>query len=271
MLTWIILVPLGAYLALVLLVYLTQHRMVYFPTREIEATPRDAGLAYEDVELVAADGVKLSAWFVPAGPDAPVVLLCHGNGGNIGHRVESVRILHDLGLSVLLFDYRGYGQSEGRPTEAGTYLDADAAWNYLTRTRGVRPSDVIVQGRSLGAAVAAHLAAEQTPRALILESAFTSMPDLGRQLYPFLPVRLLCRFRYDTLQAVRAVRCAVLVVHSPQDDIVPYDHGRRIYEAANEPKQFLQITGTHNDGIFVSGRLYTEGLEGFLDACRPKP
>ena len=246
------------------MLYFLQSKLIYYPTREIEVTPAAAGLAYEQVALRAADAVLLGAWFVPAEDARGTVLFCHGNAGNISHRLDSIRIFHDLGLSVLIFDYRGYGTSEGKPSEQGTYLDAEAAWAYLTEARRVGPSRIIVFGRSLGGAVAARLAADKAPAGLIVESAFTSIPGLGRELYWFLPVRWICRFRYATAEYVRKINCPILVVHGREDEIIPFRHGERIFEAARRPKRFLAISGGHNDGFLVSRDVYQAGLEQFL-------
>jgi hypothetical protein len=169
-------------------------------------------------------------------------------------------------LSVFIVDYRGYGQSEGRPTEQGTYLDADAAWRYLVEERQVPPSEIVLFGRSLGGAVASWLAQNYTPRALILESTFTSIADVGAASYPFLPVRLLSRLQYNTLKRMPDIDCPVLIVHSPEDRLIPYAHGRRLFEAAQEPKEFLTIKGGHNDGFIISAQAYEAKLEEFIRA-----
>ncbi|MBM4032615.1 MAG: alpha/beta hydrolase [Planctomycetes bacterium] len=240
------------YCALCVLLYLTQSRLVYFPFREIEGTPRSLGLNYEEVKLRASDGVELSAWFIPRERARGTVLFCHGNAGNISHRLGVISMFHELGFAMLIFDYRGYGASQGSPTERGTYLDAEAAWNHLTNERKVPPQRIVLFGESLGGAVAAWLAKERTPGALVLQSTFTSLPDIGARLYWWLPVRLLSRFRYDARSHVRQAKCPVLVAHSPQDEIVPYALGRQLFEAANEPKEFLQLSGSHNDGLLPS-------------------
>ena len=261
-----LLIPIGLCVALLALVFFFQPRLVYFPTRAIEMTPAAIGLAYEAVRFQAADGIELAGWFVPAEGARGVALFCHGNAGNISHRLDTLQILHRLGLSTLIFDYRGYGQSEGRPTERGTYLDAEAAYHYLVQQRAVDPGEIIIWGRSLGGAIASWLAQEHTPRALILESTFTSVPDIAAHLYPFLPVRLLSRFRYDTLGHVSRVSCPILVVHSRDDEMIPFSHGRRLFEAAGEPKEFLEIRGSHNEGFIVSADWYEERIASFLAA-----
>lgn len=256
-----------AYLGLLAAVYLGQAHLLYFPnipSRALTASPGDIGLAYEDVELTTADGVRLHGWWIPHPQPRAALLHLHGNAGNISHRLELIRIFHDLGLSVLIFDYRGYGVSEGKPDEAGTRRDALAAWRHLTEVRGIAPGDIVLHGQSLGAALAARLAGQVQPGALILESAFTSVPDLAAELYPWLPARRLARYDYATLVDLGAVRCPVLVVHSPDDEIVPYAHGRRLYEAAPGPKEFLTLRGDHNMGFLLSGRVYVDGLDRFL-------
>jgi fermentation-respiration switch protein FrsA (DUF1100 family) len=262
-LMWV-LVPVTVYLAFLFYLYLSQSHMLYFPVRQVSRSPAAVGLDYEEVALVTADGLTLSAWFVPAEQRRGVLLFCHGNAGNISHRLDSIRIFHQIGLDVLIFDYRGYGQSDGNPSEQGTYLDVEAAWSYLVTQRQVDPGDVVLFGRSLGGPVAAWLAQEHNPGALILESTFTSAPDLGAKLYPYVPVRLLLRYKYNTLSYLSEVRCPVLVVHSRDDELIPFQHGVDLYEAAPGPKSFLEIRGPHNEGFIVSGKLYQDGLEDAL-------
>ena len=252
------------YLALVAFVYVRQPKMLYFPTSEIEQTPAAIGLSFDEVNLKTADGLTIAAWHIPA-PDARAVLLfCHGNAGNISHRLDSIRIFHDLGLSVLIFDYRGYGRSEGEPTEKGTYLDAEAAWNFLVKEKGIDPARMVIFGRSLGSAVAAELAMRRKAGALIIESGFTSIPDLGRKYYPYMPVSLITRFHYATIDKVSSLALPKLFIHSPEDEIIPYDQGMRLFEKAAEPKEFMKLRGDHNEGYLLSGELYINGLQQFI-------
>jgi hypothetical protein len=244
-----------------------QPNLLYFPdmpTREIVATPGAIGLDYEPLTLTTSDAEKLDAWFIPADPARGVVLFFHGNAGNISHRLDSIRLFHELGLSVLIFEYRGYGQSTGRPTEKGTYRDADAAWQYLVEQRGIPPEAIILFGRSLGAAIAAELATRQDPAAVILESGFTSVPDIAAELYPWLPVRWLSRYRYDSRKLLANIHSPVLIAHSRDDEIIPYSNGEQLFAAANEPRQFLELRGGHNDGFIVSGMAYIQGLDSFI-------
>ena len=268
-----ILVVVAGYCLLVAVVYLMQGRMLYLsnvPGRALAMTPADAGFEYQDVAIETSDGVTLHGWFI-AGQSSRVLLFFHGNAGNISHRLDSIGQFRALGLSVLIIDYRGYGQSAGRTTESGIYRDAAAAWRYLTDDRGIAASDIIVFGRSLGASVASQLAARRQPLALIVESAFTSVPDIAQDLYPWLPARWLSRLRHATREHVRDVRCPVLVIHSRDDEIIPFQHGESIFASANEPRTLLQLRGTHNDGFLYDERTYMDGLRTFLgslDAAR---
>ncbi len=255
-------------------VYFMQPGMIFFPDipgRELVTTPKSIGLDYEDVELVTDDGTRIHGWFIPDNKvfdtqKQATLLFLHGNAGNISHRLDSIKLFNNIGLNILIIDYRGYGQSTGKPGEAGTYQDAEAAWHYLTATRGIKENKIIVFGRSLGGSVAAWLASQHTPAALIVESSFSSVPSMGQRIYPFLPVRLLSRFQYNTKEYVKAINCPVLVAHSRDDDIIPYQEGRDIFNAAHEPKSFLQMQGGHNDGFIISGSSYINGLDLFIKA-----
>jgi fermentation-respiration switch protein FrsA (DUF1100 family) len=274
-----LLVLLVAYLLLCLLVYAGQSWLVYFPSRHLGLTPADLGLAYAEADIQTEDGVRLHGWAVPRQGAGAWVLHCHGNGGNISGRLDLVKLLHDLGCNVLVFDYRGYGRSQGRPSEEGLRRDAEAAWRYLTQTLGIPSGQIVLMGESLGGGVAARLAARHRPAGLILQSTFTSAVDLGAEVYPFLPVRLLCRHRYPVAEYVRSLDCPKLILHSPQDEIVPVRHGRRLFEVAAEPRQWLEIQGGHNQSYLERGPDYRQALRGFIagavgeraDAARPEP
>jgi len=257
----------GVYVALLLYAYLRQTGMMYrpeLPSRALTGTPLDIGLTYEDVWPRAEDGVRLHGWYVPAAAARATILYFHGNAGNISQRLDSIRIFHDLGLSVLIFDYRGYGRSDGRPSEAGMQRDALAVWRHLVEDRGVAPRRLVYLGRSLGAAMAAWLAARRPPAALIVESTFTSVPDLAADYYWWLPARRLARFEYCTRDYLAAACCPVLVAHSRDDEIIPFRHGQALFAAAPEPKQLLQLRGSHEDNFLVSGEHYMRGLDAFL-------
>jgi fermentation-respiration switch protein FrsA (DUF1100 family) len=256
------------YAGIAALIYFRQSSLIYYPNiagRGLSASPQQIGLAFEDVELLTSDGVRLHGWFVPSAEARGTLLFFHGNAGNISHRLDSIAIFNRMNLDVFIFDYRGYGQSEGGVSEAGTYRDAEAAWSYLVETRGIEASKIIVFGRSLGASIAAWLASRQKPGALILESSFSSVPSMAQRLYPFLPVRWLANFSYDTRQYVSRLACPLLVVHSRDDEIIPYAEGRLVFDAAPANKQFLDIRGGHNDGFLVTGKAYSDGLGRFID------
>jgi len=253
-----------AWVGLCLLLYLLQPKFVYFPYSTLEATPKDAGLVYEDVTLTIKDNQKINGWFVPHPSPRATLLFLHGNGGNISHRLEKLSIYNQLGLAVFIIDYRGYGSSTGKPSEQGTYLDAEAAWNYLTKDKAIPGNNIIIYGESLGGGVAVWLASQYQSKALIVESAFTSIADVGGHYYPYLPVKLLARIKYPSDERIKAVQCPVLFIHSPFDDIVPYKFGRQLFELANEPKSFLDIAGDHNGGFSQSGEIYINGLDKFL-------
>lgn len=253
------------YVSVVGLLYIFQERLLYFPTGRLIATPESAGLPFEEVWLKTEDGVMLSGWFVPAEGSQRVLLFFHGNAGNISYRMDSMAQFHRMGLNVFIIDYRGYGQSEGRPTEAGTYLDAEAAWRYLTEQRGFLPEQIIIFGRSLGGGVAAWLAAQHPPQLLILESTFTSIPDMAARQFPFLPVRQLSRLQYNTQARLAHINVPVLIIHSPADKVIPYHHGRALFEAAGRPKTFLELRGGHNDGFLVSADTYETKIKQFIE------
>lgn len=267
LLLWLLL----AYAMLVMVACAFQGRLLYLPHvggREYLATPQDRGLEYEPVTLGTEDGLRLDAWWVPARTSRGGLLFLHGNAGNISHRLASIEQFHRLGLSVLILDYRGYGRSEGSPSEAGTARDARAGWRWLRDTAGLPPGEIVLFGRSLGAAVAANLAGdlkgEVRPAALILESPFRSVPELAQRLYPILPARWLSRFDYDTAAYVAQSEAPVLVIHSREDDIIPFAEGEAVHAAASEPKRMLVIDGSHNTGFLESEAVYLAGIEAFL-------
>jgi hypothetical protein len=265
MLKFILFVAAG-YVVLVVLVYFMQGRMVYLaevPGRTLTMIPADIGLTYQDVSIETTDGVTLHGWFI-SGQSSQVLLFFHGNAGNISHRLDSIRQFHSLGLSILIIDYRGYGQSAGRTTEMGMYRDADAAWRYLIESRGIVANDIVIFGRSLGGSVASRLASENQPLALIVESSFTSIPDIAQDLYPWLPARWLSRLNHATREYVRDVRCPILVIHSRDDEIIPFRHGETIFASANEPRTLLTLRGGHNDAFLIDESAYVEGLRTFL-------
>ena len=257
----------GAYGLLLVSIFFYQPRLLYYPnvpSRNVDVTPASVGLDFEPIQFSTSDGVTLDGWFVPKDGASHVLLFFHGNAGNISHRIESLQAFHALGFASLIFDYRGYGRSDGKPSEHGTYRDAEAAWRYLTVERKILPRHIVLLGRSLGAAVAARLASQHAPAVLVIESTFTSLPDLAAEIYWFVPARLLARYQYPVARYLRAITSPVLVVHSRDDEVIPFAHGQRLFEAANAPKRFLEIRGTHDGGFYETGQDYTEALTTFL-------
>ncbi len=255
----------AVYSAFVLLVYFGQSRLVYFPEKQLSNTPGAIGLAYATVSIPVSDGETLHGWWMLV-PDAKgTVLFFHGNAGNISHRINYLTMFKRLGYSTLLFDYRGYGQSSGTPSESGTYRDAQAAWQYLIETKGIAPERIVLFGESLGGAVASWLAAREKPGLLVLASTFTSVPELAAEIYPFLPVRWISRFEYNTLASLQLVSCPVFIAHSPDDDIIPFRHGQRLFQAAPQAKQFLPLEGSHNTGFIFMQPVWIKSLGAFID------
>ena len=255
------------YIGLSGMLYFLQDRMVFLPHlpgRGLDATPEAIGLRFEDALIDTADGERLHGWFVPASEARGTLLFFHGNAGNISHRLDSLRIFNRLGLNVLMVDYRGYGQSSGEPSETGTYRDAQAAWDWLL-ARGVAPERIVIFGRSLGGAIGAWLASRPNvePAGLIVESSFTSGVDMARRLYPWLPARLITRLKYPVREYIATTTAPVLVVHSRDDEIIPFDMGRALFDAAPEPKSFVELRGDHNAGFWLSRESYVPALDAF--------
>jgi len=244
--------------------YFQQPSMIFYPMSRLNATPTNWGLQYEDVALQTSDGTRLHGWYLPRADSDRVLLFFHGNAGNISHRGESVAIFHRLGLNVFIIDYRGYGQSEGKPSEAGLYDDARTAWQYLIGTKGFGKKDIIIFGRSLGGVVATNLAAEVQPGALIVESIFSSAKDMASVAFPVISYLIPLRFQFDSEERIQQVTSPLLVLHSREDDIIPYRLGEKVFQAANEPKTFVTMQGDHNSGFLTSQPDYEQALEEFL-------
>jgi len=285
-----------AYAAVVVLVFAFQSRLVFYPEigREVAVTPQTYGLKFEPVEIRTTDGETLQGWWVPVEEPRGTVLLFHGNAGNISHRLDYLMMFHRMRYTTLIVDYRGYGKSTGSPSEEGTYRDAEAAWEYLRGARGVRQQDLVIVGESLGGAVASRLAAKMSlipfpspegrrgadgaplhkgegsgvragPRAVVLLSTFTSATDLGAQIYWFLPVRLISRIGYDSAENLKRIKAPVFIAHSRDDEVIPYSHGRRLFELAAEPKAFVEMSGGHNAGFIFVRPEWAAQLAAFLE------
>jgi fermentation-respiration switch protein FrsA (DUF1100 family) len=249
------------------LLLLFETRFIYFPSRGYDATPSGLGLAHEDVWLTTEDGVRIHGWYLPVPGARWVTLVSHGNAGNISHRLDRALLLQArLQSSVFLYDYRGYGASEGSPDEAGTYRDARAAYRYLAEVKQVKAAELVLFGESLGSAVSLELALARPAAALVLEAPFTSVRDVARTTI-FAPFAPFVRTRYESLARVSRLRMPLLVVQGDRDEIVPPAQGRRLFDAAPEPKRYFAIPGAgHNDTYLVGGEAYWRTIADFLDA-----
>lgn len=266
----LLLLAAGIYAGFAMHLYLSQDRQLFFPERQVQITPDQIGLPYDTVQLQSTDGVTLHGWYISAAarPRATVLYL-HGNTGNIGNCLESARQLVLLGMNVLLIDYRGYGDSTGTPSEQGMYQDAEAAWRYLLETRHANPQEIVVYGHSLGGAVASWLAVQHTPGSLIVEAAFTSLPESAADHYPWFPVRWLVHYHFDTEGSLSAVHCPVLIVHSVDDEVIPYSHGLRLFDAVKGSKSLLELQGGHNDAAHNNPLEYIRGVDNFITRYMP--
>jgi hypothetical protein len=260
----LVIIAVATYVAVCILVCVFERHLIYFPTRDYDATPRDIGLDFETVSFNAADGVTLTGWYVVNNDATHTILFCHGNAGNISHRLTTIQALHQLGYNVFIFDYRGFGRSAGSPSEQGLYADARAALRYLTETRGQATDKIVFCGRSLGGAVAIELATHHPPPALVVESTFTDLADVGRIHYPFLPVRWILRERFASIERIAGLTCPKLILHGTDDTLIPIKLGRKLFNAASEPKQFIETPGGHNEAGFTYTNAFTGKLGEFL-------
>ncbi|MFQ5651573.1 MAG: alpha/beta hydrolase [bacterium] len=255
------------FIALLLLLRLFENRLVFYPFKYPQGTwhPEWFGLQVEDCTFTAPDGANLHGWFVKNDSALATLLWCHGNAGNITDRLDNLRQLAKLPLQIFIFDYRGYGKSEGSPHEAGVYLDAEAAYDYLISRDEVTKDRMIIFGRSLGGAVAVDLATKRACAGLILESTFTHAKDMARVAFPGLPVKYIMKSRFDSVSKIKQIEAPVFFIHGTADRTVPFELGRQLYAAANQPKAFWQIEGAdHNDTYLVAGREYFDRLFEFV-------
>jgi uncharacterized protein len=269
--TWsLVLLVAVVYVLILVLLRVNEHRLIYFPgsQRSLLVPPTSLGLSVERVTLPTEDGLTLAGWVIPAGQDSSGLwlLICHGNAGNLSEFDRPVHYsgLRELGLHLLAFDYRGYGESEGGPTESGLYKDADAAYRYLREQRGVPAERIIVFGHSLGSAVAVDLASRVPVGGVILEGALTSVVDRGQELYPYIPVRWIAGTKFASIDKISKVAVPKLFLHATGDEVIPLAHGRRLYQAAPPPKTFVELRGGHGDAFDVDSATYFGSIEHFL-------
>ena len=258
-----ILIIIAALLLLFFFIRFLEYKSTYYPFRSIEYTPRDIGLNYEDLTLTTKDGARIFGWFIPSELSRAVIIFCHGNGGNISHRLEKIVMLNRLNLDVLIFDYRGYGMSEGRPSEKGLYLDTEAVYEYLVNDRKISPRSIVGYGESLGGAVIIDLASKQKLGGLIIESSFTSVPDIAKKVAPFIP-GFVYKSRFDALSKIKVVETPKLIFHSVNDEIIPFEHGERLFNNAGGQKKFVRMQGGHNDAFLVSKDLFMTEIDLFI-------
>ena len=236
---------------------------IFFPTKDIDFIPSDIGLEFKDIYFDTKDGLTLNGWFIPHQDSSLTLLFFHGNGGNISGRLDKIRILHEAKVNIFIIDYRGYGRSQGVPTEKGVYIDSDSAYDYLTTKENVRAEDIVIYGESLGAAVAVELAGRQRAAGLILEGGFSSGRDIGKIIYPYLPKALLPNV-LDSATRIEEITIPKLFIHSKDDEVVPISLGKKLFSAAPVPKEFVEITGLHDSGFRESQERYTSSIIGFI-------
>ena len=241
-----------------------ERKGIYYPTKEIELTPIDVGLKYDDVFFNTDDGLKLNGWFIPVENPRGTLLFCHGNAGNISHRIEIIKVFNKLDLNVFIFDYRGYGRSHGNPTEEGLYRDAQAAYKHLVSRKNIDKDSIVIYGKSIGANVGIDLASKVKVGVLISESGFSSAYDMGRKLFPYFPIKWIITIKYDALTKIKNIPIPKLIIHSKDDEIVPFKLGKKLFEAASPLKEFYQMQGGHNEAFFMAREEYIIRINNFL-------
>jgi len=252
-----------AIILFVVYVRFLEETSIFYPTRSLTSTPKNVGLDYEDVYFKTQDGIKLNGWFVKAPRARNTLVFFHGNAGNIGDRLDKISLFNKFGVNVFIVDYRGYGKSEGKPSEKGIYRDAAAAYDYLIARPDVTPESLIIFGVSLGGVVAVDLAANKKAACLIVDSTFSSAADIAKVIYPFVPSFLL-KTKMDSMLKIQGVSVPKLFMHSRQDMTVPFELGKKLFDAANAPKEFVEIQGGHDDGYSISSEKYWSAIGVFL-------
>lgn len=237
---------------------------IFFPYKEVSMYPKDIGLSYEDIYFTTEDDILLNGWFI-RNPDARKTLLFfHGNAGNISHRLGKISLFYPLGFNIFIIDYRGYGKSKGRPSEQGIYADARAAYDYLLTRKDIDKNKILAYGASLGGVVAIDLAIHRSLAGLIVNSCFSSAADMAKRIFPFIP-SFLIRTEMDSISKVSRIYIPKLFFHSPEDDIVPFDLGKKLFDAAAEPKKFVETKGDHNSGYEASSSIITNAINYFFN------
>ncbi len=259
-------ITLMIFIGLYALVRYLECTAVFFPSKVFQADPSQMSLPYEDVYFKTSDGITLNGWWLKNPGATSTLLFMHGNAGNISDRLLKVKSFYDLGLNVFIFDYRGYGKSEGKPSEQGLYIDGQAAYDYLKSRTDMDMGRVIVYGASLGGGVSVDLAVHRPVVALVIDSSFTSAQDMAKLLYPHLP-SFLISIKFNSMAKVGHLAMPKLFLHSPDDHVVPFDMGRRLYEAAAEPKTFMRVHGGHNDAQIATDPQAAKEFVQFLKSA----
>lgn len=265
---WIIIGAIAIFYTIVCIyIYMAQDNMIFYPTDDVAVTPREVNLDYEEIFIKAGIKDSICTWFFPKEVNyltRKTILFADGNAGNMSYRLESVLFLNQIGANVLMFDYRGYWKSSGKPSEEATYEDIMACYNWLVEVKGIKPDNIILFGRSLGGAVAIDLATKVKCAGLIVESAFTSAPDVAAHVFPFFPVRLLSKYKYESIKKMKNMNCPILVTHSIDDDIIPFKMGQILFDEAKEPKEFVQLSGGHNERGYLRDPAYMKAMTGII-------
>jgi len=252
-------------LAVIIFYQQLENSIIFYPDKALDDRPSNWDLCYKDIQFLTPDGQKLHGWFFPVSGKSPVLLFCHGNAGNISHRIENIKFLVKRDISVFIFDYKGYGQSSGRPSEKGIYIDGIAAYDYLTKIEKISPDRIAIFGRSIGGAVAIEIALQRKARCLIIESTFTSTKDMAKTIFPFFIVSPFLPHHYNNILKIVGVTIPKLIIHGEDDNIVPFSMGNKLFAQATEPKLFLPIHGAgHNDTYVVGGEDYFEAIVNFI-------
>lgn len=266
MLKFIVFLVVFVFLFFVMMRY-AERKSLYVPFKEIDGTPQNINLEYQEIALKTPDHETIQAWFIPKLGSPWTVYFLHGNGGNLSHRLTKISMLHDLGLNVFIIDYRGYGQSTGAPSERGFYVDSRTGYEYLTKALKVRPDRIILFGESLGSAVAIDLATKEKVAALIVEGMLTSASEIARVYFPFAPGFFL-EAKFDSLSKIRDLGVPKLFIHSRNDEVVPFWLGKKLFDASAPPKEFLEIIGGHNDSFSLSRKEVEDKMSEFVKGLK---
>ncbi|MCK9554313.1 alpha/beta hydrolase [bacterium] len=237
---------------------------IFYPDKKISDIPSDFGLKYEDITFYSIDDKKLNGWFISANKPLATIIYCHGNAGNISDRIDIAKLLHSMGFNVFLFDYRGYGKSRGIPGEKGLYLDAEAAYDYLSMRNDVDKGRIVLYGESLGGGAACNLALKRKVSAVITFGAFASIADMADVAFPKIPLKYFITMKFDNISKVKDIKCPKLIIHSADDTTVPFDQAKKLFEAASQPKEFFETSGGHTNDAILDNPLAAKKIKQFI-------